>query len=85
MSDKNMYMTEKGLDKVRAQLERLRDIEVPALAVLLHDAKDGGDLDSCHYEFEDDCPDLGRYHKWSRLTFLGTVIGMLLIFLTAVL
>ena len=47
--------------------------------------KDGGDLDDYHYEFEDHCPDLARYEKWSRLTFLGVITAMLLLFLTAVL
>jgi transcription elongation factor GreA len=43
MSDKTVYMTKRGLVKVQAQFERLRDIEGPALAVLLHDAQDGAD------------------------------------------
>lgn len=47
--------------------------------------KDDGDLDEYHYEFEDHCPQLARYEKWSRITFIGTITGMLLLFLSAVL
>lgn len=47
--------------------------------------KDNGDLDDYHYEFEDHCPDLARYEKWSRITFIGAIAGMLALFLTAVL
>ncbi|MHC4926382.1 MAG: hypothetical protein ACYTER_03455 [Planctomycetota bacterium] len=47
--------------------------------------KDGSDLDEYHYELEDHCPELARYEKWSRITFVGTITGMLLLFLAAVL
>ena len=47
--------------------------------------KDNSDLDDYHYEFEDHCPDLARYEKWSRITFIGAIAGMLALFLAAVL
>ena len=47
--------------------------------------KDDGNLDAYYYEFENSCPQLTRYEKWSRITFIGTITGMLLLFLSAVL
>ena len=42
--------------------------------------KDDGDLDDYHFEFEDHHPQLARYEHWSRMTFIGVVIGMLMLF-----
>ena len=47
--------------------------------------ENNSDLDDYHFEFEDHHPQLARYEKWSRITFVGTVTGMLLLFLSAVL
>lgn len=43
------------------------------------------DLDGYHYEFEDHSPQLTRYEKWSRITFIGAVAGMLLLFVSTAL
>jgi hypothetical protein len=45
------------------------------------------DLDSqdeYYYEFEDQQPDVARYLKWSRLTFAAAALGVLLLFIAAV-
>ena len=42
--------------------------------------KKDSDLDDYHFEFEDHHPQLARYEYWSRITFIGVVIGMLLLF-----
>jgi lysylphosphatidylglycerol synthetase-like protein (DUF2156 family) len=42
--------------------------------------KADSDLDDWHFEFEDRHPQLARYEFWSRITFAGVVIGMLLLF-----
>ncbi len=42
--------------------------------------KDDSDLDTYHFEFEDHHPQLQQYEYWSRITFIGVVIGMLLLF-----
>ena len=47
--------------------------------------KDNSDLDNYHFEFEDQHPQLARYERWSRITFVGTITGMLLLFLSVVL
>lgn len=47
--------------------------------------KDDSDLDDWHYEFEDRHPELARYEKWSRVTFIGVVVGMLMLFAALVL
>ena len=47
--------------------------------------KEDSDLDNYHFEFEDHYPQLARYERWSRITFVGVVIGMLLLFLTIML
>jgi hypothetical protein len=39
------------------------------------------DLDEYHYEFEDQHPGYARYEKWSRITFVGAIIGALLLLL----
>jgi len=43
--------------------------------------KPNSDLDEYYYEFEDHCPELTRYNKWSRITFAAIVISSLLLFL----
>ena len=47
--------------------------------------RDDDDLDSYHFEFEDQHPQLARYNRWSRITFTAIVIAMLLLYLSAVL
>ena len=44
--------------------------------------KSDSDLDEYHFEFEDHHPQLAQYDKWSRITFSGVIIGMLLIFVS---
>jgi len=46
--------------------------------------KPGSDLDDYYHEFEDQHPFYARYLKWSRITFTGIVISMLLLFIAAV-
>lgn len=43
------------------------------------------DVEEVYWEFEDQVAGVGRYEKWSRLTFTGVVAAMALIFLGAVL
>lgn len=40
--------------------------------------------DDYYYEFEDQQPDVARYNKWSRITFATAAIGVLLLFIAAV-
>jgi hypothetical protein len=40
--------------------------------------------DDYYYEFEDQQPDVARYIKWSRLTFAAAAVGVLLLFIAAV-
>jgi len=40
--------------------------------------------DDYYYEFEDQQPDVARYLLWSRLTFAAATIGVLLLFIAAV-
>jgi len=47
--------------------------------------KDDSDLDDYYYEFEEQHPVYARYIKWSRITFIGAVIAVLLLFIAAVL
>lgn len=42
--------------------------------------KADSDLDDYHFEFEDRHPQLARYEFWSRITFVGVILGMLLLF-----
>jgi len=42
------------------------------------------DLDDYYYEFEEQHPTYARYLKWSRITFAGVTIAVLLLFITAV-
>jgi hypothetical protein len=47
--------------------------------------KENPDLeDDYYYEFEDQQPDVARYIKWSRLTFAAAAVGVLLLFIAAV-
>jgi hypothetical protein len=47
--------------------------------------KDDSDLDDYYYEFEEQHPAYARYIKWSRITFIGSVIAVLTLFIAAVL
>ena len=38
------------------------------------------DLEDVYYEFEDQQPEVVRYEKWVRITFVGALIGILLLF-----
>ena len=38
------------------------------------------DLEEIYYEFEDQQPEVVRYEKWLRITFVGAMVGMLLLF-----
>ena len=40
--------------------------------------------DDYYYEFEDQQPDVARYLMWSRVTFAAAAIGVLLLFIAAV-
>jgi hypothetical protein len=42
--------------------------------------KENSDLDDYHFEFEDRHPQLARYDYWSRIMFVGVILGMLLLF-----
>jgi len=46
---------------------------------------DDSDLDDYYHEFEEQHPGYARYLKWSRITFTGVVIAMLLLFVALVL
>jgi hypothetical protein len=39
------------------------------------------DLDDYYHEFEDAHPGLAKYHKWSKITFSGIALAILMIFL----
>ena len=39
------------------------------------------DLDDYYYEFEDQHPDMIRYAKWSKITFISTAFFALMMFL----
>jgi transcription elongation factor GreA len=50
MSDKTMYMTERGFAKLQKQIDLMRNIELPELAEALHEAQVGGDtMDNTEY------------------------------------
>ena len=42
--------------------------------------KSGPDFDDYYHELEDRHPDLARYTKWSRITFLALALSTLLLF-----
>ncbi len=46
--------------------------------------KENSDLEDHYYEFEDQQPDLARYVRWSRVTFVAAAVGALLLFVAAV-
>jgi hypothetical protein len=43
--------------------------------------KSGQAWEENHWEFEDQDPGMKRYDFWSRISFIGVVISMLLIFI----
>ena len=45
---------------------------------------DDSELDDYYSEFEDQQPGYTRYEKWSRITLIGAVISMLLLFVALV-
>jgi len=42
------------------------------------------DLDDYYHEFEDRCPALAKYTKWSNITFAAAVISMLLLLIAVI-
>ncbi|MGB2862219.1 MAG: hypothetical protein WBC05_02745 [Sedimentisphaerales bacterium] len=46
--------------------------------------EDSDSEDDYYYEFEDQQPDVARYLMWSRLTFAAAAVGVLLLFIAAV-
>jgi hypothetical protein len=40
--------------------------------------------DDYYYEFEDQQPDVAGYIRWSRITFAAATVGVLLLFIAAV-
>lgn len=46
--------------------------------------RDDSDFDDYYHEFEDQHPDLIRYEKWSRITFVAAVASALVLFLSIV-
>ena len=46
--------------------------------------KEDSDLDDYYYEFEDQHPDYANYQKWSRITFLGMAVSVLLLFIAMI-
>ena len=46
--------------------------------------KESPDSDDYYYEFEDQQPDVARYNKWSRITFVAATVGVLLLFLAMI-
>ena len=42
------------------------------------------ELDDYYYEFEDQHPEVARYNKWTKITFTGITIAVLLLFLAVV-
>ena len=40
--------------------------------------------DDYYYEFEDQQPEVARYLMWSKLTFAAAAVGVLLLFIAAV-
>ncbi|MBN1804141.1 MAG: hypothetical protein JW837_02710 [Sedimentisphaerales bacterium] len=47
--------------------------------------KDDSDVDDYYYEFEEQHPEYAKYLKWSRITFIGMAISVLLLFIAMVL
>jgi hypothetical protein len=46
--------------------------------------KEDSDLDDYHYEFEEQHPGYAKYLKWSKITFISTVVSVLLLFIAMV-
>lgn len=46
--------------------------------------KDDSDLDDYYYEFEEQYPGYAKYLKWSRITFTGIVVSVLLLFIAMI-
>lgn len=42
--------------------------------------KEDPDSEDDYYEFEDQQPGITRYERWSRITFAGAALGVLLLF-----
>jgi hypothetical protein len=50
----------------------------------LRPKEDPDSEDDYYYEFEDQQPDVARYLMWSKLTFTAAALGVLLLFIAAV-
>jgi len=50
----------------------------------LRPKQDTDSEDDYYYEFEDQQPDVARYLLWSRVTFAAATVGVLLLFIAAV-
>ena len=46
--------------------------------------REDSDLDDYYHEFEDQHPEYARYTRWLRITLSGAALGLLLLFLGAV-
>jgi hypothetical protein len=46
--------------------------------------KDDSELDDYHWEFEEQHPQYARYLKWSKITFAGLCLSVLLLFIAAI-
>ena len=46
--------------------------------------KENSGSEDYYHEFEDDQPDVAKYLKWSRITFIAAATGALLLFVAAV-
>ena len=46
--------------------------------------KEDSDLDDYYYEFEEQHPGYSKYQKWSRITFTGIVVSVLLLFIAMI-
>lgn len=42
--------------------------------------KQSREIEDVYWEFEESNPELARYNKWSRITFTGVVVGMIMLF-----
>ncbi|OQA00361.1 MAG: hypothetical protein BWY69_01742 [Planctomycetes bacterium ADurb.Bin401] len=46
--------------------------------------KQSSEIEDVYWEFEESNPELAQYNKWSRITFAGVVVGMIMLFLSVV-
>jgi hypothetical protein len=46
--------------------------------------KDDSELDDYYYELEEQHPGYAKYLKWSQITFISTVVSVLLLFIAMV-